>query len=107
VLAVRTMVVEVFRPLGIALLAGVCVGLGLPAFSVAQVPRTWTVYSSLPMDGGQRFESVVTMHGIQLALGEAGGMAGTHRLRYVPLNDATSFARAWPRRSGRSAATSA
>jgi branched-chain amino acid transport system substrate-binding protein len=61
----------------------------------AQGPNTWTVYSSLPLSGGQRFESVATVRGIRLALAEVNGMAGPHPIRYVSLNDATSFAGFW------------
>jgi branched-chain amino acid transport system substrate-binding protein len=63
-----------------------------------------TVYSSLPLVGSDRaiYEDIV--HGAQIALDEAGGVAGPHTVRLVSLNDASRRFGAWePRLVARNA----
>jgi branched-chain amino acid transport system substrate-binding protein len=70
----------------------------------ARSPREWTVYSSLPLNGVSRSDSVAIVRGVRLALAETGGMAGGHRIRFVSLNDATSSSGSWtPERAFRNA----
>jgi branched-chain amino acid transport system substrate-binding protein len=54
-----------------------------------------TVYSSLPLQGASRPQSLAVVQGARLALEEAGGMAGPHPVRYVSLDDSTASAGAW------------
>lgn len=54
-----------------------------------------TVYSSLPLSGLARHQASAIVRGARLALEEAGGVADGHSVRYLSLNDATSFARRW------------
>jgi branched-chain amino acid transport system substrate-binding protein len=63
-----------------------------------------TVYSSLPLSGASRPQSLAIVRGARLALEERGGVAGPHPVRYVSLNDATNAAGSWtPRRVARNA----
>ena len=43
-----------------------------------------TIYSSLPMQGAGRAQSLDLVNGMKLALKEAGGKAGTFTVKYVP-----------------------
>jgi branched-chain amino acid transport system substrate-binding protein len=54
-----------------------------------------TVYSSLPLQGSGRPQSLAVVQGARLALEEAGGSAGAHPVRYIPLDSATARARTW------------
>jgi len=54
-----------------------------------------TAYSSLPLQGPSRPQSVAIVNGIRLALEEAGGRAGAFRVRYVSLDDSTAVAGEW------------
>jgi branched-chain amino acid transport system substrate-binding protein len=66
--------------------------------------RALTVYSSLPLSGAASPQTQAVVRGAQLALAEAGGMAGAHPIRYVSLNDATRAAGTWaPERVARNA----
>src|SRR5215216_1836383 len=49
-----------------------------------------TAYSSLPLQGPSRPQSVAIVNGIRLALEEAGGRAGAFRVRYVSLDESTA-----------------
>jgi branched-chain amino acid transport system substrate-binding protein len=62
------------------------------------------VYSSLPLTGASRPQTLAIVRGARLALEEAGGQAGVHPIRYVSLNDATRRAGTWtPVRTSRNA----
>jgi len=54
-----------------------------------------TVYSSLPMQGAQRFQTEALVKGVKLALEQAGGKAGDIKLTYTPLDDSTAQAGSW------------
>jgi branched-chain amino acid transport system substrate-binding protein len=67
-----------------------------------------TVYSSLPLSGPARPQTEAVVRGARLALADAGGAAGGHRVRYVSLNSATRRAGAWtPVRVARNAVRAA
>jgi branched-chain amino acid transport system substrate-binding protein len=68
-----------------------CLAIGAPGASAEQL----TVYSSLPLVGSDRglYEDIV--RGAQMALDEAGGVAGPHTVRLVSLNDASRRFGAW------------
>jgi branched-chain amino acid transport system substrate-binding protein len=54
-----------------------------------------TVYSSLPLQGAQRTQTVALTNGIRLALQQAGGRAGDVRVTYKSLDDSTAQAGSW------------
>jgi branched-chain amino acid transport system substrate-binding protein len=54
-----------------------------------------TVYSSLPLQGPSRPQSVAIVKGVRLALEESGARAGAFRVRYVSLDDSTAVAGEW------------
>jgi branched-chain amino acid transport system substrate-binding protein len=54
-----------------------------------------TVYSSFPLQGAQRTQSLAVVNGIKLALEQAGGRAGEHKITYKPLDDSTAQAASW------------
>src|SRR5687767_4542744 len=56
---------------------------------------TVTVYSSLPLQGAPRAQSEKMVNGIELALEQAGGKAGSTTVKYVSLDDATPQAGSW------------
>jgi len=63
-----------------------------------------TVYSSLPLQGAARPQTMAVVRGAELALADAQGMAGPHPVRYVSLSDATRRAGAWtPMKTARNA----
>jgi branched-chain amino acid transport system substrate-binding protein len=53
------------------------------------------IYSSLPLTGASRTQSVPMVNGMELALAQAGGRAGRLRIHYVSLDDATAAAGKW------------
>jgi branched-chain amino acid transport system substrate-binding protein len=53
------------------------------------------VYSSLPLQGPAAEQSRAVVNGARLALEEAGGMAGTHAVRYDSLDNSTRRAGSW------------
>jgi branched-chain amino acid transport system substrate-binding protein len=57
--------------------------------------RQVTVYSSLPLQGVARPQSMAVVQGARLALEEAGGRAGAHAVRYISLDDSTRIAETW------------
>jgi branched-chain amino acid transport system substrate-binding protein len=84
-----------------ALLA-VSFALSLTAGEVHAQPLT--VYSSLPLTGAARPQSLAIVQGARLALEEAGGVAGGHAIRYRSLDDATALAGTWtPEKASRNA----
>src|SRR4051794_11225520 len=54
-----------------------------------------TIYSSVPLQGASRVQTTAVVNGAKLALEQAGGKAGTHTIKYVPLDDSTAQAGNW------------
>jgi branched-chain amino acid transport system substrate-binding protein len=54
-----------------------------------------TIYSSLPLQGDSRPQSVSVVNGEKLALEKAGGKAGKYTIKYSSLDDATAAAGKW------------
>ncbi|MGZ4200418.1 MAG: branched-chain amino acid ABC transporter substrate-binding protein, partial [Thermoleophilia bacterium] len=54
-----------------------------------------TIYSSLPLQGDSRPQSVDVVNGEKLALEKAGGKVGKFTIKYVSLDDATAAAGKW------------
>jgi branched-chain amino acid transport system substrate-binding protein len=54
-----------------------------------------TIYSSLPLQGASRVQSLDVQRGEQLALDERGGKAGTCTVSYTKLDDSTAQAGTW------------
>jgi branched-chain amino acid transport system substrate-binding protein len=54
-----------------------------------------TIYSSLPLQGSGRVQSVSVVNGEKLALQEAGGKVGKFKIKYVSLDDSTATAGTW------------
>jgi branched-chain amino acid transport system substrate-binding protein len=54
-----------------------------------------TVYSSLPLQGDSRPQSVSVVNGEKLALEKAGGKVGKFTIKYVSLDDSTAAAGKW------------
>jgi branched-chain amino acid transport system substrate-binding protein len=57
--------------------------------------ETVNVYSSLPLQGGQRLQTTAMVDGIKLALEQAGGKAGQVKVTYTSLDDSTAQAGTW------------
>jgi len=53
------------------------------------------VYSSLPLQGGQRLQTTAMVDGIKLALAQMGGKAGDITVKYTSLDDSTAQAANW------------
>jgi branched-chain amino acid transport system substrate-binding protein len=53
------------------------------------------VYSSLPLQGAQRLQTLAMVNGIKLALEQAGGKAGETRVEYISMDDSTAQAGTW------------
>jgi branched-chain amino acid transport system substrate-binding protein len=79
----------------------------LAAFSLsagAAHAQPLTVYSSLPLTGATRPQALAVVQGARMALDEAGGQAGSHRVRYVSLDDSSTQVGGWtPERTVRNA----
>jgi branched-chain amino acid transport system substrate-binding protein len=56
---------------------------------------TLTIYSSLPLQGSNRPNSVATNQGAQLALDAIGGKVGKYTVVFKPLDDSTAQAGKW------------
>lgn len=54
-----------------------------------------TVYSSLPLQGAQRPQTIDLVNGIKLALKQAGGKAGPFTVKYVSKDDSSAQAGTW------------
>jgi branched-chain amino acid transport system substrate-binding protein len=54
-----------------------------------------SVYSSLPLQGAQRLQTLAMVNGIKLALRQAGGKAGDYTIEYTSLDDSTAQAGNW------------
>jgi branched-chain amino acid transport system substrate-binding protein len=57
--------------------------------------KTLTIYSSLPLQGTSRLQSLDVIKGEQLALAAAGNAAGKCKLTYQSLDDSTAAAGTW------------
>jgi branched-chain amino acid transport system substrate-binding protein len=57
--------------------------------------ETVNVYSSLPLQGGQRLQTTAMVNGIKQALEEHGGKAGQMTVKYTSLDDSTAQAANW------------
>jgi branched-chain amino acid transport system substrate-binding protein len=83
-----------------ATLLAVLVALPLAAARDAPVPaettqQAVTVYSSMPLQGAGRPQSLAVVQGARLALDEAGRRAGPHPVRYISLDNSTARAGTW------------
>jgi branched-chain amino acid transport system substrate-binding protein len=58
-------------------------------------PETLTIYSSTPLQGASREQSVSIVNGIDLALDQAGGKAGKFKIKHESLDDSTAQAAGW------------
>jgi branched-chain amino acid transport system substrate-binding protein len=54
-----------------------------------------TIYSSLPLQGESRPQSVAVVNGEKLALQEAGGKVGKYKIKYVSLDDSVPATGKW------------
>src|SRR4051812_23326493 len=54
-----------------------------------------TIYSSLPLQGAARTQSVAAVNGAKLALEQAGGKAGKFAVQYKSLDDSTAQQGGW------------
>ena len=54
-----------------------------------------TIYSSLPLQGAARTQSVAAVNGAKLALEQAGGKAGKFPIKYESLDDSTAQQGGW------------
>ena len=54
-----------------------------------------TIYSSLPLQGDSRPQSVSVNNGEELALQKAGNKAGKFNIKFVKVDDATAAAGKW------------
>lgn len=78
--------------LGCVCLAG-CGGSG--DTGTATGSNTLTIYSSLPLQGPSRLQSISVINGEKLALEQAGGIVGKYTVKYVSLDDAKSATGGW------------
>jgi branched-chain amino acid transport system substrate-binding protein len=79
-----------------ALLGLAVAGCGSSSKSSSSVSgTTLTIYSSLPLQGSNRPNSVATNQGAQLALDAIGGKIGKYTIVFKPLDDSTAQAGKW------------
>jgi branched-chain amino acid transport system substrate-binding protein len=57
--------------------------------------NTLTIYSSLPLQGASRVNSVAVNNGAKLALAKAGGKVGKFTIKFKPQDDSTAAAGQW------------
>jgi branched-chain amino acid transport system substrate-binding protein len=81
--------------LGVAAAAGAGCGGGGGGGGTKAQGSTLTVYSSLPLQGANRPNSVDINKGETLALSAAGGKAGTCKVKLTELDDSTAQAGTW------------
>jgi branched-chain amino acid transport system substrate-binding protein len=63
--------------------------------STEQAAKSVTVYSSYPLQGASRPQSIAAVNGARLALEQARGKAGSIEVSYEALDDSTAQAGAW------------
>jgi branched-chain amino acid transport system substrate-binding protein len=78
--------------LGVAACGGGDSGGGSQAGGAA---KSVTVYSSYPLQGAGRVQSIAAVNGAKLAIEQAGGKAGDIRVTYTPLDDSTAQSANW------------
>ena len=82
---------------GVATAVGV-LAVGAAVSSGAGSPQgVLDVYSSLPLHGASRAESVAIVNGARLALAQAGGRAGQFKVKYISLDDSVAATGQWSR----------
>src|SRR5713226_601432 len=85
---------------GLGLLAGACGGTGTGGGGGADT-KTVKIYSSLPLTGPSRAQTLTVVNGIKMALDENGGKDGTNAkigsitVEYESLDDATAAKQSW------------
>ncbi|RKQ87124.1 amino acid/amide ABC transporter substrate-binding protein (HAAT family) [Solirubrobacter pauli] len=57
--------------------------------------KTLTIYSSLPLQGAARTQSLAAVNGAKLALEQSGGKAGAYKIKYESLDDSTAQQGGW------------
>jgi len=57
--------------------------------------ETLNIYSSLPLQGAQRLQTIALNQGIQLALDQAGGKAGSFKIKFEKLDDSSAQSGTW------------
>jgi branched-chain amino acid transport system substrate-binding protein len=57
--------------------------------------KALTIYSSLPLQGASRIQTLALVNGAKLALEQAGGRAGSFKITYKSLDDSTAQAGQW------------
>jgi branched-chain amino acid transport system substrate-binding protein len=57
--------------------------------------KTLNIYSSLPMQGASRAQTLALTNGVKLAIEQAGGKAGKFPVKYTILDDSTAQAGSW------------
>jgi len=70
-------------------------GSGGSSTSASSGSTNLTIYSSLPLQGDSRPQSVSVVDGEKLALEKAGGKVGNYTINYKSLDDATAAAGKW------------
>jgi branched-chain amino acid transport system substrate-binding protein len=88
---------------GLALVAGACAGGTAPSGGTAGggAAKTVKLYSSLPLTGPSRAQTLTVVNGIKMALDEMGGKDGTNAkvgnitVEYESLDDATAAKQSW------------
>ncbi len=87
---------------GLALVAGACAGGTAPsAGGTGGAAKTVKLYSSLPLTGPSRAQTLTVVNGIKMALDEMGGKDGTNAkvgsitVEYESLDDATAAKQSW------------
>jgi branched-chain amino acid transport system substrate-binding protein len=78
----------------LAVVVAACVG-GAASSSAKTAGGTVDFYSSLPLSGSSTAQTLPLVNGIKLALSQAGDKAGSYKIKYTSLNDATAAAGQW------------
>src|SRR3954471_8448138 len=81
--------------LGVAACGGDDSSSGGGGGSTSSAPKSLTIYSSLPLQGGSRVQTQALVNGAKLALEQSGNKAGSNSIKYVPLDDSTAQAGSW------------
>jgi len=70
-------------------------GSGGTSTSASSGSKSLTIYSSLPLQGDSRAQSLSVVNGEKLALESQGGKVGDFTIKYVSLDDSTAAAGKW------------
>jgi branched-chain amino acid transport system substrate-binding protein len=73
-----------------ALVVGACGSEGSGGGGGSVEGKTLTIYSSLPLQGTSREQSLAVINGEKLALEKVGGKVGDFKIKYVSLDDSTA-----------------